>query len=53
MKQNDQVITKLLPFGNEKRKVAQKKSILTSTLSSYWLPRDLKPHYLIKPLMEW
>ena len=29
-----------------------KKSILTS-LSSYRLPRDLKPHYLIKFLMEW
>ena len=31
LKQNDQVITKLLLFGNEKLKVAQNKSILTST----------------------
>ena len=30
--QNDQVITKLLLFGNEKLKVAQNKSILTSTI---------------------
>ena len=32
LKQNDQVITKLLLFGNEKLKVAQNKSILTSTI---------------------
>ena len=31
LKQNYQVITKLLLFGNEKLKVAQNKSILTST----------------------
>ena len=31
LKQNDQVITKLLFFGNEKLKAAQNKSILTST----------------------
>ena len=32
LKQNDQVITKLLLFGNEKLKVAQNKSILMSTI---------------------
>ena len=32
LKQNDQVITKLLLFGNEKLKAAQNKSILTSTI---------------------
>ena len=32
LKQNDQVITKLFLFGNEKLKVARKKSILTSTI---------------------
>ena len=32
LKQNDQVITKLLLFGNQKLKVAQNKSILTSTM---------------------
>ena len=31
LKQNDQVLTKLLPFGNEKLKSAQSKSRLTST----------------------
>ena len=31
-KQNDQVITKILPFGNEKLKAAQNKSILTSKI---------------------
>ena len=34
LKQNDQVITKLLFFGNEKLKAAQNKSILTSTIES-------------------
>ena len=32
LKQNNQVITKLLLFGNEKLKAAQNKSILTSTI---------------------
>ena len=32
LKQNDQVITKLLLFGNEKLKAAQNKPILTSTM---------------------
>ena len=32
LKQNDQVITNLLLFGNEKVKTAQNKSLLTSTI---------------------
>ena len=53
IKENDQVITKFLLFGNEKLKVAQNKSILMSTIDSYRLAIDLKLHYLIKSPMEW
>ena len=42
-KQNEQVIAKLLPFGDEKLKAAQKNSYWRLQLSSLRLPRDLKP----------
>ena len=58
LKQNDQVTTKLLLFGNKKIKLLktnlysnQNKST-SLQLSSYRLSRDLKPHNLIKYLTE-
>ena len=52
LKQNSHVITKHLVFGNEKLKAAQNKSILSLQFSFNRLTRDLKPHRLIKFLME-
>ena len=46
LKQIDQVITQLLPFGNEKLKAAQKNPYWRLQLNSYRLPRDLKPNYV-------
>ena len=42
LKQKDQVITKLLLFGNEKLKVTQKKSILTSTIEFLQVTERIK-----------
>ena len=42
LKQNDHVITKLLPFGDEKLKAAQNKSILTSTIEFLQATKRLK-----------
>ena len=40
LKQNNQFITKLWSFGNEKLKAAQNKSILTYAIELHRLPRD-------------
>ena len=53
LKQNDQVITKCLPLGNEKLQAAQNKSTLTSTTEFLQATERFKPHCLIKSLMEW
>ena len=50
LKQNDQVITKLLLFGDEKLKAAQIKSILTSTIEFLQAAERIKN--LIKSLMS-
>ena len=48
------IITKLLLFGNEKLKgLVKTNPYWRLQLSSYRLPRDLKPHYLITSLTEW